>query len=78
VDSRAGERVSATEPGPRQLHVIPELRKQYRRLAVEFDAVADIPLRVWQQKWPPGRGASLDAFSRLLARELPLRPLKRR
>jgi hypothetical protein len=46
-------------------------RQEYRRLAAEFDRLADIPLRVWQQKWPPGRPASADAFSRLLGRELP-------
>ena len=51
-------------------------RREYRRLAAEFDPLADIPLRVWQQEWPPGRGASADAFSRLLGRDLPLRPPK--
>jgi hypothetical protein len=51
-------------------------RREYRRLAAEFDPLADIPLRVWQQKWPPGRRASADAFSRLLGRDLPLRPPK--
>lgn len=51
-------------------------RQEYRRLAVEFDPLADIPLRIWQQKRPPGRRASADAFSRLLDRELPLRPPK--
>jgi hypothetical protein len=51
-------------------------RQEYRRLAVEFDPLADIPLRVWQQKWPPGRRASADAFSRLLERELSLHPPK--
>jgi hypothetical protein len=49
-------------------------RQEYRRLAAEFDPLADIPLQAWQQKWPPGRRASADAFSRLLGRELPLRP----
>ena len=49
-------------------------RQEYRRLAAEFDPLADIPLRVWQHTWPPGQGASVDAFSRLLGRELPLRP----
>ena len=49
-------------------------RQEYRRLAAEFDPLADIPLRVWQQQWPPGRRASADAFARLLDRELPLRP----
>jgi hypothetical protein len=51
-------------------------RREYRRLAAEFDPLGDIPLRVWQQKWPAGRRASADAFSRLLGRELPLRPPK--
>jgi hypothetical protein len=39
---------------------------EYRRLAAEFDPLADIPLRIWQQQWPPSRAASADAFSRLL------------
>jgi hypothetical protein len=39
---------------------------EYRRLAAEFDPLADIPLRIWQQQWPPSPGASADAFSRLL------------
>lgn len=26
--------------------------REYPRLAAEFDPLADIPLRVWQQKWP--------------------------
>jgi hypothetical protein len=41
-------------------------RNEYRRLAAEFDPLADIPLRIWQQQWPPSRAASADAFSRLL------------
>ncbi len=47
-------------------------REEYARLASAFDPLADIPLRVWQQHWAPGRSASLEAFSRLLGRELPL------
>ena len=35
-------------------------------LASKFDPLADIPLRVWQQEWPPGKSASEDAFARLL------------
>lgn len=49
-------------------------RREYRRLAERFDPLADVPLRVWQREWPPGRRASADAFSRLLGAELPLRP----
>jgi hypothetical protein len=45
-------------------------------LAAKFDPLADIPLRLWQQEWPPSRRASVDAFSRLLGRELPLHPPK--
>ena len=48
--------------------------QEYRRVAAKFDPLADIPLRVWQQEWPPSRRASVDAFSRLLGRELPLHP----
>jgi hypothetical protein len=50
--------------------------QEYRRVAAKFDPLADIPLRVWQQEWPPSRRASVDAFSRLLGRELPLHPPK--
>ena len=52
--------------------------QEYRRLAAAFDPLADIPLAAWQQQWPPGRRASTDACARLLGRELPLRPLRRR
>ncbi|WP_156687402.1 hypothetical protein [Mycobacterium sp. Marseille-P9652] len=45
--------------------------QEYRRLADTFDPLADIPLRTWQQQWPPSREASADAISRLLGRELP-------
>jgi hypothetical protein len=48
--------------------------QEYRRLAAEFDPLADIPLPDWQEQWPPDRRTSADAFSRLLGRELPLRP----
>jgi len=41
-------------------------REEYARLASTFDPLADIPLRVWQQEWPAGRGPSWDAFSRLI------------
>ncbi|WP_343709454.1 hypothetical protein [Mycobacterium sp.] len=39
--------------------------QEYRQLAGKFDPLADIPLRLWQQEYPPGRPASWDAFSRL-------------
>ena len=45
-------------------------RQEYSRLASSFDPYADIPLRVWQQEWAPGKEASVDAFGRLLG-ELP-------
>ena len=51
-------------------------RQEYPRLAAKFDPLADIPLRVWQQQWPPSRRAPVDAFARLLGRELPLHPPK--
>lgn len=51
-------------------------RLEYQWLAAKFDPLADIPLRLWQQEWPPGRRASADAFSRVLNRELPLDPPK--
>ncbi len=44
-------------------------QREYRRLAAEFDPLADISLRIWQQHWPPSRAASADAFSRLFGRE---------
>lgn len=46
--------------------------EEYRRLAGAFDPLADVPLRVWQQHWPPSRKTSADAFARLLRVELPL------
>jgi hypothetical protein len=46
-------------------------KQEYSRLASRFDPLGDIPLRVWQQEWPPGRGASWDAFSRLTGLERP-------
>lgn len=46
-------------------------REEYGRLASAFDPLADVPLRVWQEQWPPGSGASTDAFFRLLGRGLP-------
>jgi hypothetical protein len=51
-------------------------RQEYRRLAAAFDPLADIPLAAWQEQWSPGRRAAADAFSRLLDRDLPLRPPK--
>jgi hypothetical protein len=46
-------------------------RQEYARLASRFDPLADVPLSVWQREWPPGRGASWDAFSRLTGLEPP-------
>ena len=46
-------------------------RQEYWRLASRFDPLADIPLKVWQQEWVPGRSASVDAFSRLTGLEIP-------
>jgi len=50
--------------------------KEYPRLAAKFDPLADIPLWLWQQEWPPSRRASIDVISRLLGCELPLHPPK--
>jgi hypothetical protein len=47
---------------------------EYPRLAAPFDPLADVPLREWQQQWPPSRRASVAAFSGVLDLELPLRP----
>ena len=46
-------------------------RQEYSRLAGKFDPLADVPLRVWQQEWAPGKNASLDAFARLLGEPAP-------
>lgn len=46
--------------------------QEYRRLAGSFDPLADIPLRVWQEEWPPSRLASHDAFARLIGPGFPL------
>lgn len=40
-------------------------REEYRRLAAAFDPLADVPLEEWQERWPPSRAASVDAFARL-------------
>ncbi|WP_156685606.1 hypothetical protein [Mycobacterium sp. Marseille-P9652] len=45
--------------------------REYGRLASRFDPLADVPLKVWQQEWPPGRSASWDAFFRLTGLEIP-------
>ena len=42
---------------------------EFTRLAAVFDPLADVPLRVWQEQWPPSRGASRDAITRLLTGE---------
>jgi hypothetical protein len=46
-------------------------KQEFERLARKFDPLADVPLRIWQQEWAPGRHASLDAFSRPIGVELP-------
>jgi hypothetical protein len=46
--------------------------REYQRLASSFDPLADIPLRRWQQEWPPSRLASRDAFARLIGPDFPL------
>lgn len=53
-------------------------RTEYQRLASVFDPLADVPLRLWQQWWPPSRQAPEDAISSLLWRELPLGPPRER
>lgn len=45
-------------------------REEYPRLAGAFDPLADVPLLEWQERWPPGREASVDAFSRMLGYDL--------
>ncbi len=47
---------------------------EYPRLASKFDPLADIPLRIWQQEWPPGKSASKEAFTRLFGGTWPLSP----
>lgn len=45
---------------------------EYPLLAARFDPDADVPLREWQQAWPPGPDPSGDAFARLIGRDYPL------
>lgn len=45
---------------------------EYRRLASRFDPQADVPLRIWQQEYPPSPEASWDAFSRMMAADFPV------
>jgi len=40
--------------------------REYGRLASDFEADVDVPLRLWQAHWPPSLDASRDAFARLL------------
>ena len=47
-------------------------RDEYWRLAARFDPLADIPLRVWQQEFPPSRTESRDSFARLIGPGFPL------
>jgi hypothetical protein len=46
-------------------------KQEYSRLASRFDPLADVPLRLWQQDFVPGGGASWDAFTRLIGHALP-------
>ncbi len=39
------------------------------RLAMAFNPQEDIPLSVWQKRWPPSRQASRDAINRMLGGE---------
>ena len=64
------ERLVGFSNGDGRLHGWHE--HEYRRLASRFDSQADVPLRVWQQDWPPGHLASQDAFARLIGPEYPL------
>jgi hypothetical protein len=41
-------------------------KTEYSRLAVVFDPEADVPLRVWQERHPPGRQASVDVITQML------------
>lgn len=56
-----------------QMHLWEWRHEEYRRLASRFDPQADVPLRVWQQEYPPSLDASWDAFERMLGADVPLR-----
>lgn len=56
-----------------QMHLWEWRHEEYRRLASRFDPQADVPLRVWQQEYPPSLDASWDAFQRMLGPDVPLR-----
>lgn len=45
--------------------------QEYVLLASSFEADDDVPLRVWQQEYPPSLEASIAAFRRLFGDELP-------
>jgi hypothetical protein len=49
--------------------------REFRRLASTSDPLTDVPLSVWQSAHVPGRGASIDAFERLIGADLPARAL---
>lgn len=44
---------------------------EYPRMAANFDPQADVPLRIWQQQWPPSIEASVKAYGRLLGHVTP-------
>jgi hypothetical protein len=49
---------------------------EYSRLASNFDPLTDIPLKMWQQEWPPSKSASRDAFTRIFGGLWPLSPTR--
>jgi hypothetical protein len=48
-------------------------RTEYPRMAARFDPLDDVPLREWQQEYPPSREASWDAFTQIIGPDVPLR-----
>lgn len=70
VQQRQAERLSEFAGGDWRLKGWRE--HEYRPMAARFERDADVPLRDWQQAWPPGPAASREAFARLIGPAYPL------
>lgn len=70
VQQRQAERLSEFAGGDWRLKGWRD--HEYRLMAARFEPDADVPLREWQQAWPPGPAASREAFAQLIGPTFPL------